>query len=68
MDKSKAIEILRKEMQQINVLQSMLDNLEADEQKGYDAASGRRINAIADLFVVAHESTISDFYKIKDGI
>ena len=67
MDKLKAIEILRREMQQINALQSMLNDLEPDEQKGFDLASGRRIQAIGDLFIAANETTIAEYYKVKDG-
>lgn len=66
MDRDKLVAAMQQEIKEIVALQSMLKNLRQTEERGYQKADQRRIDAIADLFAASNESLISAYYKEKD--
>lgn len=66
MDRDKLVAAMQQEIKEIVALQSMLKNLRQTEERGYQKADQRRIDAIADLFAASNESLMSAYYKEKD--
>ena len=66
MDRDKLVAAMQQEIKEIVALQSMLKNLRQTEERGYQKADQRRIDAIADLFAASNESLMTAYYKEKD--
>lgn len=66
MDREKLVAAMQQEIKEIVALQSMLKNLRQTEERGYQKADQRRIDAIADLFAASNESLMTAYYKEKD--
>lgn len=66
MKREQFVAAMRKEMQEICALQTMLKSLQKVEEHGYETSDANRLHAIADLFAASNESLIGNYFKIQD--